>query len=160
MPDEFKPHHKRNPNLSWCLTPLATNVEPCINTLDIRDCCVHSFTLWPLYPLKIKRPVMPCGSLRLFGCGGVAKILSLIPGLHKSPQTAVWLNFLTLTLLMWRIGWAPNNASKWQMGFNFAFNPLNPELNPICYLLALLGAQHFLHVSRIRVKLLTFRWLM
>jgi len=36
-------------------------------------------------------------------------------------------------------------------------NPLNPELNPICYLLALLGAHHFLHVSRIRVKLLTFR---
>ena len=33
-------------------------------------------------------------------------------------------------------------------------NPLNPELNPICYLLALL-AHHFLHVSRIRVKSLT-----
>ena len=32
-------------------------------------------------------------------------------------------------------------------------NPLNPELNPICYLLALLGAHHFLHVSRIRVNL-------
>jgi len=32
-------------------------------------------------------------------------------------------------------------------------NPLNAELNPICYLLALLGALHFLHVSRIRVKL-------
>jgi hypothetical protein len=31
------------------------------------------------------------------------------------------------------------------------FNPLNPELNPNCYLLALL-AHHFLHVSRIRVK--------
>jgi len=38
-------------------------------------------------------------------------------------------------------------------------NPLNPELNPICYLLALLGAHHFLHVSRIRIKLLTFRLL-
>ena len=38
--------------------------------------------------------------------------------------------------------------------------PLNPELNPICYLLALLGAHHFLHVSRIRVKLLIFRLLM
>ena len=33
------------------------------------------------------------------------------------------------------------------------------ELNPICHLLALLGV-HFLHVSRIRVKLLTFRLLM
>ena len=37
------------------------------------------------------------------------------------------------------------------------FNPLSPELNPICYLLALLGAHHFLHVSRIRVRLLTLR---
>ena len=32
------------------------------------------------------------------------------------------------------------------------FNPLNAELNPMCYLLALLGAHHFLHVSRIRVN--------
>ena len=40
------------------------------------------------------------------------------------------------------------------------FNPLNTELNPICYLLGLLDAHHFLHVSRIRVKLLTFRLLM
>ena len=43
---------------------------------------------------------------------------------------------------------------------SYNVNPLNPELNPICYLLALLGAHHFLHVSRIRVKLLTFRLLM
>ena len=42
----------------------------------------------------------------------------------------------------------------------YSVNPVNPELNPICYLLALLGAHHFLHVSRIRVKLLTFRLLM
>ena len=40
------------------------------------------------------------------------------------------------------------------------FKPLKPELNPICYLLALLGAHHFLHVSRIRVKLLILRLLM
>ena len=38
-------------------------------------------------------------------------------------------------------------------------NPLRPELNSICYLLALL-AHHFLPVSRIRVKSLTFRRLM
>ena len=38
-------------------------------------------------------------------------------------------------------------------------NPLNAELNTICYLLALL-AHHFLHVSRIRVKSLTLRLLM
>jgi len=42
----------------------------------------------------------------------------------------------------------------------WSINPLKPELNPICYLLALLGAHHFLHVGRIRVRLLTFRLLM
>ena len=31
-------------------------------------------------------------------------------------------------------------------------NPLNAELNPIGYLLALLEAHHILHVSGIRVK--------
>ena len=36
----------------------------------------------------------------------------------------------------------------------------NPELNPICYLLALLGAYHFLNVSGIRVKSLTLGLLM
>jgi hypothetical protein len=34
------------------------------------------------------------------------------------------------------------------------FSPLNADLNPICHLLALLGAHHILHVSRIRVNLL------
>ena len=45
-------------------------------------------------------------------------------------------------------------------GLARSINPLKPELNPICYLLALLGAHHLLHVSRIKVKLLTFRLLM
>jgi len=31
-------------------------------------------------------------------------------------------------------------------------NPLNAQLIPVCYLLALLGAHHILHVSRKRVK--------
>ena len=46
-----------------------------------------------------------------------------------------------------------------RMNSDYFFNPLNAELNPICYLLALL-AHHFLHVSRIRVKSLTLRLLM
>ena len=32
------------------------------------------------------------------------------------------------------------------------FKPLNSDLNPTCHLLALLGAHHILHFSRIRVK--------
>jgi len=43
--------------------------------------------------------------------------------------------------------------------FSIWINPLNAELNPICYLLALL-AHHFLHVTSLRVKSLTLRLLM
>jgi hypothetical protein len=49
---------------------------------------------------------------------------------------------------------------KQNKGVNLQFNPLrSPELNPICYLLAL-SAHDFHHVSRIRVKSLTLRLLM
>jgi hypothetical protein len=40
------------------------------------------------------------------------------------------------------------------------FNPFNAELNPICHLLAFLGAHHILHVSRIRVNLLLYELLL
>ena len=42
------------------------------------------------------------------------------------------------------------------MGFNSGFKGLNAELNPICHLLALLGAHHILHVSRVRVNMVIF----
>jgi len=32
-------------------------------------------------------------------------------------------------------------------------NPINAELNPICHLLTLLGDDHIIHVSRVRVKI-------
>ena len=45
---------------------------------------------------------------------------------------------------VWSVSFRQNRVSE--------INPLNAELNPTCYLLALLGAHHILHVSRIRVK--------
>jgi hypothetical protein len=36
--------------------------------------------------------------------------------------------------------------------FMFMFNPLDAELNPICHMLALLGAHRIFHVSVLRVK--------
>ena len=33
---------------------------------------------------------------------------------------------------MWNIGWAPKNASKWQMGFNWAFKVLTIALDWKC----------------------------
>jgi len=58
---------------------------------------------------------------------------------------------LTLIIIYWSTGTIDDVN---------CINPLNPELNPICCLQALLGANHFLHVSRIKVKSLTLRVLM
>jgi hypothetical protein len=41
---------------------------------------------------------------------------------------------------------------RWDCNIKMDLNPLNADLNPIRHLLALLGAHHILHVSRIRVK--------
>ena len=50
--------------------------------------------------------------------------LSITAICPKTFSSRVWRSLLTLTLLTWRIWWAPNNASKWQMGFNSAFKGL------------------------------------
>jgi len=42
---------------------------------------------------------------------------------------------------------------------NTQFNPLNAKLKPICHLLALLRAQHKLHINRIGVKFYEIRLL-
>ena len=47
--------------------------------------------------------------------------------------------------------WTLNDLTYFKLD-NFRINPLNAELNPIRHLLALLGAHHILHVSRIRVN--------
>ena len=39
-----------------------------------------------------------------------------------------------------------------QNNWSVLFNPLSAELNPIRHLLALVGARHIVHVSRLRVK--------
>jgi hypothetical protein len=44
------------------------------------------------------------------------------------------------------------DAARKDILTSIIINTLNAELNPICHLLALLGAHHILHISRIRVK--------
>jgi len=41
-----------------------------------------------------------------------------------------WILVLTLTLLTWKIWWALNNASRWQMGFHPAFKGLKTTPDP------------------------------
>ena len=49
-------------------------------------------------------------------------------------RTSVTTGILTLTLLTWRIWWAPNNASRWQMLFNSAFKGLRVKFfKLICF---------------------------
>ena len=71
--------------------------------------------------------------------------------LPRNPNTThTKIGYLTLNPLMWKIWWAPNKASWWQMGFNSAFKGLiksvisfssNPHLNKnscrVSYLLKL-----------------------
>ena len=51
----------------------------------------------------------------------------------------------------------PGTEDELEESIQDVVNPLNAKLNHICYLLALLGAHHFLYVSRIRVKSLNLR---
>ena len=56
------------------------------------------------------------------------------------------LSFANPSLLVWAVCHIQTNA-------RITLNPLNAKLNPICHLLALLGAHPVLHISRIRVNI-------
>ena len=81
-------------------------------------------------------------------------ISAILFPLHVSGLTYPSSGGLNCTCSLWYF--PPENG----IVYRHYINHLNPELNPICYFLALLGAHHFLHVSRIRVKFLTLRRLM
>jgi hypothetical protein len=53
-------------------------------------------------------------------------------------------------LIKEQFGFRCNNSTN--IAIYTLINPLNAELNPMCHLLALLGAHHILHVSKIRVN--------
>ena len=96
---------------------------------------------------------VPCNSLNnfLFPSNLLSQLLRMFPQKRLYQFTVLYaFKFLTTMILI---------ITSLRTSY-LTFNPLNPELNPICYLLALLGAHHYLYVSRIRVKLLTFRLLM
>ena len=114
----------------WHYIPLASNLE--------------NWSLELKWTSDSIRPQMGPAAIRVLSCcvgavsAGGAHQRSLIPQLK-----------LMLAENYWR--------ALPQAHALFMVNPLKPELNPICYLLALLGAHHLFHVSRIRVKLLTLR---
>jgi len=89
-----------------------------------------------LLKCQVYYPIFSYVVLRLYIRGSVSHMFKVVLLLHKHQC-----------------------VSTVQYVVSFQVNPLSPKLNPICYLLALL-AHHFLHISRIRVKSLTFRLLM
>jgi len=80
---------------------------------------------------------------------------------HRSLTEAVLISFgstsgfpetsLTLIPLMWRIWWAPNNASKWQMGINSPIKGLRVPFSFTFYYWNQLGGQ-FLSTKALCVK--------
>jgi len=70
-------------------------------------------------------------------CPKIGSRFHIFPSFALKRRRTMWpaVQLLTASLNKWRI------------------NPLNAELNPVCHLVALLGAHHILHVSRIRVKI-------
>jgi hypothetical protein len=68
------------------------------------------------------------------------------------------ITFMTITVITHNCNFLKKNFVHIEVIMKV--NPSNAELNPICYWLALLGAHHFLHVSRIRVKSSNLRLLM
>jgi len=72
--------------------------------------------------------------------------------------------YLRILCGSWVLGWGQNFGAIslifytltvvcGAVSFITPFNPLSAELNPFCHLLALFGALHIIHVSRVRVKL-------
>ena len=59
----------------------------------------------------------------------------------SSSYSPVHIDLLTAALNKLQV-----DKNSFSLIFNFIFNPLNAELNPVCHLLALVGAHHILHV--------------
>ena len=65
-----------------------------------------------------------CAILSSMVCPTLPNFSALSHKGHDFPK-----KLLILTLLTWIIWWIPNNASRWQMGFNLAFKGLNININ-------------------------------
>ena len=118
--------------------------------------------------VQVRFQASPWYVVNEFGLGQACLRMLQFSAVSNIPQMLHKLIFILYSTLLRRTsGQSLGNLSKsnvvskngdhWIIEY---FNPLKPELNPICYLLALLGTHHFLHVSSIRVKLLTLRRLM
>ena len=83
-------------------------------------------------------------------------ILSLLQMYSTSSTVQSQTELVNLFFLYWNFRFTLTQPACLHILYcSCIINPLNTELNPICHLLALLGAHHILHVSRIRVNRLS-----
>ena len=93
--------------------------------------------------------------LRRFGRLPETPVRNCRYSLRNNPEdqkTTVLCSSMILYFCCFLLSLKPSRISRLFVFEKFSINPLNAELNPICHLLALLGAHHILHVSRIRVN--------
>jgi len=89
-------------------------------------------------------------------CSGFGFLYCVVHSAESEKKTHLfkfwyWVCFLSLSSLLKYVSHFPTVKTKYHLVFHLYINPLNAKLNPICHLLALLGAHHILHVSRVRV---------
>ena len=133
--------------------------------LTIIDVLAESWNRYIQNTMSRLRYERDVGTLLLEGMCSTSTLFYLVLVTTKG-KTVPWFKNIRQRKPLTSVAWIPaanqnsDHALPNSTKCSHFFNPLNLELNPICYLLAILGAHHFLHVSRIRVKLLTFRRLM
>jgi hypothetical protein len=71
---------------------------------------------------------------------------------HSDVLSSIWSFLLTLILLTWRIWWAPNNTSKWQMRFNSACKGINGTLGNAAMLLIISFLKRALLVIQVLLR--------
>ena len=123
------PHHLRRRSVAACLLRSWVRILPGAWMFVCCECCVLSCDELIICPEEFYRLwcVVVC-DLETSRIGA--------PYIYVYDISSLRVNDLTLILLTWRKWWTPNNATKWQMGFNSAFKGLICSPSVVCWRMA------------------------
>ena len=112
--------YKTSELFSLSLQPsrIGLHTSPVLNRWPFRRRCLVSSSIFCL-----RWYLFSCNSPQIYGSGGSSRKRCSLLCLSMGFQYSRWAP-LTLIQLTWRIWSTPNNAIKWQMGFNSAFKGL------------------------------------
>ena len=100
-----------------------------INKLQIIFFGILYATLWSTSPPPPPQSCYFGNCANRMSCKCKRKAQANSPGNFITYISTTHTSYLTLYLLTWRVWWAPNNASKGQMGFNLAFKGLRYKIS-------------------------------